>query len=186
MMDYLKNDHLRHCLPHSVPSGMSSLPVDYIYEDGVRTSTRTTKKLPLTGQPLDGRTTYVNTLPYFTTSDITPDEINKIGEDGLKALYPQVNNERIVNKAWTMLRCTQWTMLCCTQWTMLSTRLFSHDNNVVTASFNHQYCYNLLTRLSNNDNNNEQACSINIVFSCFNNREQPLLLHQCWTTLLKQ
>ena len=48
-----------------------------------------------------------------------------------------------------------------------------------TALFNHQYCYNLLTRLSNNDNNNEQACSINIAFSCFNNREQPLLLHQC-------
>ena len=76
---------------------------------------------------------------------------------------------------WTMLCCTQWTMLSCTQWTMLSTRLF-----------NHQYCYNLLTRLSNNDNNNEQACSINIVFSCFNNCEQLLLLHQCWTTLLKQ
>ena len=31
----------------------------------------------------------------------------------------------------------------------------------------------------------DQACSINIVFSCFNNREQLLLLHQCWTTLLK-
>ena len=98
MMDYLKNDHIRHCLPHSVPSGMSSLPVDYIYEDGVKTSTRTTKKLPLTGQPLDGRTIYVNTLPYFTTSDITPDEINKIGEEGLKALYPQVNNERVTTR----------------------------------------------------------------------------------------
>ena len=31
---------------------------------------------------------------------------------------------------------------------MLSTRLFSHVNNVVTALFNHQYCYNLLTRLN--------------------------------------
>ena len=79
-----------------------------------------------------------------------------------------------------MLCCHLWTMLCCTQWTMLSTRLFSHDNNVVTALFNHQYCYNLLTRLSDNRNDSEQACSINIVFSCFNNREQPLLLYQCW------
>ena len=35
---------------------------------------------------------------------------------------------------------------------MLSTKLFSHDNNVVTALFNHQYCYNLLNKLSNNDN----------------------------------
>ena len=67
-----------------------------------------------------------------------------------------------------------WTLLCYTQWTMLSTRLFSHDNNVVTALFNHQYCYNLLTTLSNNDNNREQACSINIDFSCSN--------WQPWTT----
>ena len=67
-----------------------------------------------------------------------------------------------------------------------STTLFSHDNCVVTALplFNHQYCCNLWTRLNNNDNNSEQACSINIVFSCSNNREQPLLLHQCWTTLM--
>ena len=46
----------------------------------------------------------------------------------------------------------------------------SCDNNVVTALFNHQYCYNLLTRLNDNDNTSEQACSINIVFSCSNNR----------------
>ena len=50
------------------------------------------------------------------------------------------------------------------------------DDNIVTALLNHQYCYNFSTSLSNNDKNSEQACSINIVFSCFNNREQPLLL----------
>ena len=66
---------------------------------------------------------------------------------------------------------------CSAMITMLSKRLFSHDNNVVTALFKHQYCYNLLTRLSNNESNNEQAFSINIAFFCFNNREQPLLLH---------
>ena len=69
-------------------------------------------------------------------------------------------------------------MLCCTLWTRLSTRLFSHDNNVVTASFDRQHCYNLLTRLSNNDDS-EQARQTG--FSCSNNREQPLLLLQCWT-----
>ena len=52
-------------------------------------------------------------------------------------------------------------------------------NNVVTALFNHQYCYNLLTRLSKN-NNNEQACSINIVFSCFNNRCFINAEQHCW------
>ena len=44
-----------------------------------------------------------------------------------------------------------------------------------TAVFNHQYCYNLLTKLNNNDNNSEHACSINIV---------ETLLKQWWTTLL--
>ena len=62
------------------------------------------------------------------------------------------------------------TMLCCTPWTLSSTRLFSH---AVTALFNHQI--NLLTKLSINDNNSEQAYSINIVFSCSNNREQPFV-----------
>ena len=57
----------------------------------------------------------------------------------------------------------------------------SVDNNVVTRLFNHQYCYNLLTRLSNNDNNNAQCCSINIVSpvsTSVNNR--------CWFINTKQ
>ena len=36
--------------------------------------------------------------------------------------------------------------------------------NVVTALFNHQYCYNLLTRLSNNDKNNDKLVP-SILFS---------------------
>ena len=58
-------------------------------------------------------------------------------------------------------------------------------NNVnnVTALFNHQYRYNLLTRLSNNDNNNEQACCVNIVFSCFNDRCCFINTEQHWRTL---
>ena len=74
---------------------------------------------------------------------------------------------------------------CSTMKTMLSTRLFNHENNVVAALFNHQYCYNLLTTLSE-EPSSEQVCSINIVFFCSKICEQSLLLHQCWTTLLKQ
>ena len=68
---------------------------------------------------------------------------------------------------------------CCQQGCLaMKTMLLQHCSSI-------KYCYNLLARSSNNDNNNEQACSINIVFSCSNNSEQPLLLHQCWT-MLKQ
>ena len=69
------------------------------------------------------------------------------------------------------------------------------------ALFNHQYCYNLLTRLSNDDDNNEQACPtivnnrccfISAEQHCWNNSEQhcsvmiTVLLHPLfnkWTIL---
>ena len=48
---------------------------------------------------------------------------------------------------WTMLCCTTWAM-CYTTWTMLSTRLFSHENNVVRASlFVQQHCSAVITVL---------------------------------------
>ena len=83
---------MRHCLPRDLASGMSELPVDFIYVDGNRTNTRTTKRLPITNEILDGRKSYKNILPYFTTSDITPERINEIGKERLNALYPQVGD----------------------------------------------------------------------------------------------
>ena len=38
------------------------------------------------------------------------------------------------------------------------------SNNVITVLLNDQYCCYFSTGLNNNDNNSEQACSINIVF----------------------
>ena len=100
-----------------------------------------------------------------------PSPLRSTLEDKLQGTLPTRvkthNLLQVVNRRWTMLCCQLWTLLCCSPWTMLSTRLFNHDNNVVAALLNHQYCYILLTRLSNND---EQACSVNIVFFCSNNR----------------
>ena len=75
--------------------------------------------------------------------------------------------------------------------TQHTTGLFYYEQHVnivrSTTLSNHQYCYNLLTRLSNNDNNSEQgACSINNCFLLF---QQPwTTVHGCFinTTLLKQ
>ena len=86
----MEKDHTRHCLPRDLASGMSELPVDFIYVDGNRTNTRTTKRLPIMNEILDGRKSYKNILPFFTTSDITPERINEIGNERLNALYPQV------------------------------------------------------------------------------------------------
>ena len=94
LINYMEKEHLRHCLPEDLSSGLASLPVDYIYLDGKRTTQRTTKTLPLTGQALSGKNSYKNMLFYFTTSDITPEEINKLGEKRLKELYSQVNDTK--------------------------------------------------------------------------------------------
>ena len=91
---YIKEEHLRHCLPQDLSSGFASLPVSYVYVNGNRTTERTTRALPLTGQPLSGKNSYKNILPYFTTSEITPEDINKLGQEMLNVLYPQVNNTK--------------------------------------------------------------------------------------------
>ena len=51
-------------------------------------------------------------------------------------------------------------------------------NDVVLQPVNNvvNYCYNLLTRLSNNDSNNEQTCSINTVLLFFYNREKTVVV----------
>ena len=82
---------MRHCLPKDIASGLAGLPVDYIYIDGNATILRTTKTLTITGQKLSGKESYKNQiLPYFTTSDFSPEDIYKTGQEILATLYPQV------------------------------------------------------------------------------------------------
>ena len=115
----------------------------------------------------------VNALDLTTPTHIKMYSLLQVGVNNV--VLPTVNNVVNIEQA-----CAAPSEQCCQQ------GCSAKKNNVVSALFNYQYCYNLLTKLSNNDNNNEQACSINIVFSFSNNYEQPLLLHQCRTTLLKQ
>ena len=56
----------------------------------------TTKKMPLTGTPLNGKDTYKKILYYFTTTDITPEQINNEGEKQLKLFYNQVKRGAFV------------------------------------------------------------------------------------------
>ena len=51
----------------------------------------TTKKMPLTGASLSGKDTYKKILYYFTTNDISPEQINSEGEKQLNFFYNQVN-----------------------------------------------------------------------------------------------
>ena len=88
---FLATESMQHCVPSTVSSGLANLPLDYVYVNGSRTNQRTTKKLP-TGEPLDGKKSYEMIMPYFTTLDISPDEVAKIGFDMLNKLYPEVGS----------------------------------------------------------------------------------------------
>lgn len=90
LINYLDNEHKSHCLPNDLASGLSNLPVDYVYNNLVPDKNKpTTKKLP-TGEPLNGTESYKLIVSYFTTTDISPEEIYKEGEKQLEYFYDQV------------------------------------------------------------------------------------------------
>ena len=89
---YLEEDHIQYCVPSSVSSGLSSLPVSYVYVNGsAHISQTTTKVLPF-GEPLNGSTAYMELLSFFTTTNSTPDEVYNLGYDMLRKLYPEVTS----------------------------------------------------------------------------------------------
>ena len=81
---------MRHCVPSHVSSGLATLPVDYVYKDGKPTGERTTKVLP-TGERLDGRQSYNRIVTFFTTTDISTDEIFDKGKKLKDVFYKEVN-----------------------------------------------------------------------------------------------
>lgn len=88
LLQYLEFNHSLYCVPSNVSSGLANLPLDYVYYKGNKTSEKTTKILP-TGEPLSGKEAYKSILPYFTTTTMTPDEVNDLGWKMLNQLYPQ-------------------------------------------------------------------------------------------------
>ncbi|EDO42149.1 predicted protein [Nematostella vectensis] len=42
-MEYLENEHARHCVPSNISSGLATLPLDFIYDNGTSTGVKTTK-----------------------------------------------------------------------------------------------------------------------------------------------
>ncbi|KAK3737262.1 hypothetical protein QZH41_019871 [Actinostola sp. cb2023] len=87
---YLEEEHLRHCVPSAVSSGLGSLPVKYVYTDGTpNTSWPTDPTLPMTDKVLDGKKAYELILSYFTTNTDPPSKVHKLGYDMLAVLYPQ-------------------------------------------------------------------------------------------------
>eukprot|EP00794_Sanderia_malayensis_P004766 gene4766-5393_t len=88
LINYLELNHSIHCLENDMSSGLGNLPVANVYTNGIP-GEKTTQKMPITNAPLSGKASYKLILPYFTTSAITPEEINKEGERQLKLFYSE-------------------------------------------------------------------------------------------------
>ncbi|XP_031556875.1 uncharacterized protein LOC116293574 [Actinia tenebrosa] len=90
LVHYMEFQHVRHCPPDKVSSGLSELPLDYVYVDGVPDVSQVTNKTLPTGERVDGKKTYKTILSFFTTSDITPEQVYEEGVKQLDIFMPQV------------------------------------------------------------------------------------------------
>lgn len=89
LLRFLKHEHRWHCVPSNISSGLTSLPLEYIYINGSQTRERTTQKLPF-GEKLNGNKSYERILYFFTTSeDLTPEKIHELGKQNLRILYAE-------------------------------------------------------------------------------------------------
>ncbi|KAL9986409.1 hypothetical protein ACROYT_G000554 [Oculina patagonica] len=88
LLKYLEFNHSQYCVPSNISSGLATLPLKYIYKNGNNTGVKTTGKLP-SGEPLNGTKAYEMILPYFTTNQMTPDQVYDLGEKMLNQLYPR-------------------------------------------------------------------------------------------------
>lgn len=77
IFEYLQNEHLSHCLPTNVSSGLGTLPVNHVYLNGSKTLEMTNPTFREGDTVLPGKESYKNFLSYYTTQEITPGNWSK-------------------------------------------------------------------------------------------------------------
>lgn len=82
---------MRHCVPSNISSGLFSRPLEYVYIDGKPDTSQPTVRKLSTGENISGPQTYASILSFFTTTDITPDEVYNKGWEMVNQTYPQVH-----------------------------------------------------------------------------------------------
>lgn len=74
LLRYLATDHMKHCVPSNVSSGLFNRPLRYVYYNGIpNMSEPATRKLP-SGKLIDGKAGYERTMRFFTTTNHTAGE----------------------------------------------------------------------------------------------------------------
>ncbi|KAL9986420.1 hypothetical protein ACROYT_G000567 [Oculina patagonica] len=88
LLRYVEDEHIHHCVPSNVSSGLATLPLKYVWFNGTEnTSWPTDQSLP-TGERLNGSWAYSQIMSYFTTNAMTPMEVHELGKKQLSILYP--------------------------------------------------------------------------------------------------
>ena len=72
LFDFLENDHMAHCVPDNVSSGLGTRPVDHVYINGTKTSIKTNQTLDGKERIMKGKDAYAEIVSYFTTTKYTP------------------------------------------------------------------------------------------------------------------
>ena len=92
MFRYLRRDHIQHCVPSNVSSGLATLPLSFVYVNNTAIKSRPTNRSLPTGELLNGKKSYDQIVSYFTTNTMSPDDIHDLGFKMLKELFPQVGD----------------------------------------------------------------------------------------------
>ena len=88
---YLEGEHMTRCTYTGVSSSLADIPFPFVYLNGTKTNLRTSDgKLPGTDITVNGKQIYQDALRFFTSVDITPDDVYDLGWTLLNKLYPQV------------------------------------------------------------------------------------------------
>ena len=74
LFDYLENDHMTHCVPSNVSSGLGTRPISFVFVNGTRTSEQASRTLDGTERIMEGKEAYAEILSYFTSTKHTPGE----------------------------------------------------------------------------------------------------------------
>lgn len=90
---YIKDEHIRHCVPGNVSSGWATLPLKHVWLDGKENKSWSTNQNLSDDKQLNVSLAYTTILSYFTTNDMTPTEVTELGEKLLDLYYPMVSRE---------------------------------------------------------------------------------------------
>lgn len=88
---YLENEHFKNCPDETFAHGLGSLPLGAVIHDHDQFDLNlpAIQRLP-TGEMLHGRTTYQNLMRYYTTLEITPEDLRGRAVSRRDDLFRQV------------------------------------------------------------------------------------------------